>query len=443
MTGKPNLLNLLPAAMVVLALLGLGVVQFQWLKAGIVVEKQAFDRELRLLLEETADAVARDPELIADALALHRFYKKGVTVPGTLQLRLRLKLEERVRTALESQQKNLPFSIALTESIWRKPLLVGGRFDWSEETAYRTYAHTLDGDLSEACYCQMFLHLQLRGFLPHLLQRLWWLLALTGLGLIFLLAGFALLVRKVRHEQRLALVKNDFINTLTHELKTPVFASSLLLKLLSETIGSNDDDKSQDYLRRLVSENDQLKARIERVLELASLEQPVYQLELDTVLVKSWLNGYCEAIIPKVEAQGGHLKWRCEGPDGYLRTDVPHLTNVLSNLLDNALKYGGKTPQIEVLTKATHNALRLEVRDHGPGIPEEMQGKVFQKFFRLHPAQVQGFGLGLSYVQQIVKLHGGAVSLYNHPDGGAVFELLLPGFEPGETGVSPQLQPND
>jgi two-component system sensor histidine kinase MprB len=82
------------------------------------------------------------------------------------------------------------------------------------------------------------------------------------------------------------------------------------------------------------------------------------------------------------------------------------------------------------------------VRDHGPGIPEEKQGKVFQKFFRLHPGQVQGFGLGLSYVQQVVKLHGGEVSLYNHPDGGAVFGLLLPGFEPGETGVAPQLQTN-
>jgi len=442
MTGKPKLRNLLPATMVVLALLGLGVVQFQWLKAGIVLEKQAFDRELRLLLEETADAVARDPELIAEVMTLHHFYKKGVTVPDTLQLRLRLKLEERVRTALEAQQKNLPFSIALTESIWRKPLLVGGRFDWSEETAYRTYAHTLDGDLSEACYCQIFLHLQLRDFLPHLLQRLWWLLALTGLGLIFLLVGFGLLVRKVRHEQRLALVKNDFINTLTHELKTPVFASSLLLKLLRQAIGSNDDAKSQDYLRRLVSENDQLKAQIERVLELASLEQPVYQLELDTVLVKSWLDDCCEAMMPKVEARGGHLKWHYEGPDGRLRADVAHLTNTLNNLLDNALKYGGETPQIEVLAKAAHNGLRLEVRDHGPGIPEEKQGKVFQKFFRLHPGQVQGFGLGLSYVQQVVKLHGGEVSLYNHPDGGAVFGLLLPGFEPGETGVAPQLQTN-
>ena len=356
--------------MVVLALLGLGLVQFQWLKAGIVVEKQAFDRELRLLLEETADAVAQDPDIVAEVLALHQLHKKGGTPPDTLKLRLRLKLEERVRTALEAKQKRLPFSIALTESMWRTPLLVSPRFDWSEATAYRTYANTLSGDLSEACHCQTFLHLQLRGFLPHLLQRLWWLLALTGLGLALLLAGFVLLVRKVRYEQRLAAVKNDFINTLTHELKTPVFASSLLLRLTRQAVEQGEGAKSMDYLSRLAVENEQLKARIEQVLELASLEQPVYQLDREAVAVKSWLDDCCRALIPKVDVQAGHLECQYEGPPGYLRADLAHLTNALNNLLDNALRYGGEPPSVEVRAKAVHQDLRLEVRDYGPGVPE-------------------------------------------------------------------------
>lgn len=426
--------------MVVLALLGLGVVQFQWLKAGIVVEKQVFDRELRQLLAATSTAIAWQPDLAQGILALQHARRKGQAAPDSLRHQVRLELEENLRAVLGQQQKKMPFSIALTESIWRHPLLAGERFDWSEAAAYRTYAHPLEGTLAEACGCQLFLHLQLRDFLPHLLVRLWVLLALTGLGLGLLLAGFILLVRKVRREQRLVAVKNDFINTLTHELKTPVFSSSLLLKLAQQALETGQAEKAREYLDRLGSEHQQLKIQIEKVLELASLEQPVYQLERTPTDAQAWLHSVCTDFEPKVEAMGGALRWTYAGPAGLLSADTGHLTNALNNLLDNALKYGGQPPVIEVGVQAGAQQIRVEVRDQGPGVPEDKQAKVFQKFYRLHQGQVQGFGLGLSYVHQVVRLHGGQAGLHNHTEGGAVFWLQLPGFEPGETRTSPQMQ---
>lgn len=430
----------MPAALVVAALLSLGVVQFQWVKSGIVVEKQLFDRELRQLLEETGAGIAQTPVVAQGILELQRMRRKGQAVPDSLRYGLRLKLEERLRAGLEAQQKRMPFSIALSESIWHYPLLVGNRFDWSEAAAYRTYAYRIEGTLAEACACQLYLHLQLRDFLPHLLERLWLLLALMVLGVAMLLLGFVLLVRKVRREQRLVAVKNDFINTLTHELKTPVFSSSLLLKLAEQALNDRQPEQAKMYLERLSAENQQLKTQIEQVLELASLEQPVYQLERQALPVADWLHRTCAAFEPKVKAGGGSLRWSCTGPDGLLTADAGHLTNALNNLLDNALKYGGQPPVIQVEAISGSKGFTLKVKDNGGGVPEARQTDIFQKFVRLHTGVVQGFGLGLSYVQQVARLHGGQVGVHNHSEGGAVFWLHLPDFEPRET--TPQPQPN-
>jgi len=433
MMNKPDFRNLFPAALVVAALLSLGMVQFQWVKSGIVVEKQLFDRELRQLLEETGAGIAQTPDVAQGILELQRMRRKGQAVPDSLRYGLRLKLEERLRAGLEAQQKRMPFSIALSESIWHYPLLVGDRFDWSETAAYRTYAYQIKGTLAEACACQLYLHLQLRDFLPHLLERLWLLLALTVLGVAMLLLGFVLLVRKVRREQRLVAVKNDFINTLTHELKTPVFSSSLLLKLAEQALSDSQPEQVKMYLGRLSAENQQLKTQIEQVLELASLEQPVYQLERRALAVAEWLHQTCAAFEPKVKAEGGSLQWSFIGPDGFLTADAGHLSNALANLLDNALKYGGQPPVIQVEAISGPKGLTLKVKDNGDGVPEARQADVFQKFVRLHAGAIQGFGLGLSYVQQVARLHDGQAGMHNHSEGGAVFWLYLPDFEPGET----------
>ena len=440
MIKKPGFRNLLPVVMTVLALLSLGVVQFQWVKSGIIVEKQLFDRELRQLLEATGVGIIQDPGLAQGVLELQRLRRRGQTIPDSLRSAVRLKLEMRMRTGLEAQRKQMPFSIALSESIWHYPLLVGDRFNWSETAAYRTYAYPIEGTLSEACACQLYLHLQLRDFLPHLLERLWILLALTVAGVVLLLLGFVLLIRKVQREQKLVAVKNDFINTLTHELKTPVFSSSLLLKLAEQALSDSQPEQVKMYLERLSAENQQLKTQIEQVLELASLEQPVYQLERQVLPVADWLHGACTAFEPKVQAEGGSLQWSFIGPDGFLAADAGHLSNALANLLDNALKYGGQPPVIEVEARSGAKGVTLKVKDNGNGVPEARQADIFQKFVRLHTVVVQGFGLGLSYVQQVARLHDGQAGVHNHSDGGAVFWLQLPDFEPGET--SPQPQPN-
>lgn len=437
MMKKPNLW---PAVVVALTLLGLGVVQFQWVRAGIVVEKQVFDRELRQLLESTGQSIAQTPGLAQDILALHRHRQKGQAVPKALRQSVREELEARLRSALEQQQKNMPFSIALTESIWPYPLLVSGRFEWSEAAAYRSYMYTFEGTMAEACNCTLSLHLQLRDFLPHLLMRLRGLLGLTGLGLGLLVLGFVLLVRKVRREQRLVAVKNDFINTLTHELKTPVFSSSLLLKLLGQALKTGQPVKALDYLDRLSSENQQLKLQIERVLELASLEQPAYELKRAPINVREWLDRTCKAFAPKAEARQGTLQWNSSAASGLLNADADHLASALNNLLDNALKYGGQPPAITVDAEGHGQQLTLRVQDNGPGVPKEEQAKVFRKFYRLHQSQVQGFGLGLSYVQQVAHLHGGAAGVQNAATGGAAFWLQLPDFEPGEADASPKQQ---
>jgi len=246
---------------------------------------------------------------------------------------------------------------------------------------------------------------------------------------LLLLIGFGLLIRKVRREQKLVAVKNDFINNLTHELKTPVFSSSLLLRLLEQSVKTEAGAISQGYLERLKQDNDRLKIQIEQVLELASLEHPIYQLEWASFAVGPWLESIGAAFRPKIEERGGHLRIQIES-EAQLRADQGHLESALLNLLDNAVKYGGQLPRVTLRVRQEGRHLVFEVADNGKGVPLAHQEKVFQKFYRIGDSKVAGFGLGLSYVQQVAKLHRGKAGARNTNRGGALFWIRLPGAFP-------------
>ncbi len=421
--------NFLPIVLIVTALLGLGVVQFQWLKSGVVVEKQVFDREVRRLLRGIASEIEQHPRLMANMLRLQQYRKSGQPAPDSLKLVVLTGLDTLVRPELRASSKNMPFSLALTESIWRYPLASSTRFDWADAQAYRSYSAPIKGRLAEACQCQLFLHLQLRDFLPELLSRLGWLLSWTAAGLLLLLTGFVLLIRKVRREQKLIAIKNDFINNLTHELKTPVFSSSLLLRLLEQSLEAGAQGKSQRYLERLRQDNERLKSQIEQVLELASLEHPAYQLERTLFPVGPWVEGLGDAFRAKIEERGGQLDVQMDAGI-QLRADRGHLESALLNLLDNAMKYGGVPPRVLLRVRQEGEGLLFEVADNGNGVPPEYQEKVFQKFYRMGDSKVAGFGLGLSYVQQVARLHRGKAGVRNTAQGGALFWIRLPGALP-------------
>lgn len=242
-------------------------------------------------------------------------------------------------------------------------------------------------------------------------------------------AAFVLIFRSLRRQQRLTQLKNEFISNVTHELKTPITTVGVALEALSDFEALRDPVKTREYLSLSKLELNRLSLLVDKVLRLSMFEQQQMRLQPETLDLTALVRQVVAAITLQAERVGAVIHFDPpETGDFSFTGDRLHLTGVVFNLLDNALKYGGSAPEIRVFMERTPHTIRLSVQDNGAGIPPEYQSKVFDKFFRV-PAgdrhDVKGHGLGLSYVAQVLRQHGGTIRVESEVGKGSVFTVEL------------------
>jgi two-component system phosphate regulon sensor histidine kinase PhoR len=240
---------------------------------------------------------------------------------------------------------------------------------------------------------------------------------------------FALMLSTILRQKKLAEVKNDFINNMTHELKTPLATVSAAMEALQDFGALQDPGKTDTYLTMARQEVRRLADLVDKVLHIAVEARPGHALPLHPEAV-------CPAelvaeLVSRHELQATKpVRFEVSiSPTDMLRLDRLHLAGALHNLLDNALNYSGERVVVRITGRPASGGWQLTVADDGPGIAPSYQEAVFEQFFRvptgnLHP--VKGFGLGLYYVRQVVAAHGGRVRVRNAPGGGSEFVLWLP-----------------
>ncbi|NJL76769.1 MAG: HAMP domain-containing histidine kinase [Saprospiraceae bacterium] len=315
------------------------------------------------------------------------------------------------------------FSLAITDvsSMWI--LLQGTAFEASNFRfdAFRIYlGNTVKKQSGRECY----LHLHINHLFAFLLRQLYYLLFPSLLFLLFLVASFLLLLRSLNQWQRLDRIKNDFINHLTHELKNPVFAISMSSNLIKQ-----QPTQWATYLPFIEKETQKLKTYIDKVLELASFERGQHQLRQEQIDVQELIEEVVAAFQLQVAATSAKIYLDFQAFSPQLLLDRLHFANSLSNLIDNSLKYNDKIPVITISTRAERNIFYIQVKDNGIGIPKPEQKYIFDKFYRVknkNHAAKYGFGLGLSYVQQIVQAHRGRVKVESELGQYTIFTIQLP-----------------
>jgi signal transduction histidine kinase len=260
-----------------------------------------------------------------------------------------------------------------------------------------------------------------RKIIPQLLFSVF-LLAMTGLA-------FAVIQLNLQRQQRLIQIKNDFISNVTHELKTPIATVGVALEALQSFGVAHNPEKTREYLDISRKELDRLALLVDKVLKMALFEQQSLSLTPERLNADELVQQVLGTMRPQFEKCGATSTLLREGRDFTLLADRVHLTNVLYNLLDNALKYSGGTPDITIKLETDQEYLRLEVLDKGIGIPEQYRRKIFEKFFRVPSGDihnVKGYGLGLSYVASVVRSHQGRIEVESAPGKGSSFTVLLP-----------------
>ena len=245
--------------------------------------------------------------------------------------------------------------------------------------------------------------------------------------LMILLFSFALYV--IFKQKRLSDVKNDFVNNMTHELKTPISTISLASQMLGDQSIPSERKNISHISNIIQTESKRLGYQVERVLQMAVLDQGHLVLKRAGTEMNELVSYVAQNFKIQVESQLGKLELHDESVNDVVYGDRVHLVNVLTNLLDNAVKYSREAPEINLRVFNSGNYYCVSVADKGIGISKENQKKVFDRFYRVSTGNVhdvKGFGLGLSYVKLIVEQHGGVISLSSEPGKGTIFEIRLP-----------------
>ena len=249
---------------------------------------------------------------------------------------------------------------------------------------------------------------------------------------IFLLAvtvlSFLMLYRSLVAQKKLAGIRNDFISNITHELKTPIATVSVAIEALKNFNALHDPQKTREYLDISQNELQRLSLLVDKVLKLSMFENKAIELKPEPLELKSIVDEVAASMRLQLEKYKAQISIEAEG-NTLLKGDKLHLTSVVFNLLDNALKYSKAFPSIRIEMKEVDNMVQLIMIDNGIGIAPEYKDRIFEKFFRV-PAgdthNAKGYGLGLSYVAHVIQKHHGTIEVESQPGIGSRFIVKLP-----------------
>lgn len=274
-----------------------------------------------------------------------------------------------------------------------------------------------------------FYRLSVEGYEWFLLKRMTPQMIFGLFLLLFTGITFWVIFRSLRQQQQLTKLKNDFISNITHELKTPIATVSVALEALKDFNALNNPQRTREYIDISQHEMQRLSMLVDRVLKMSMFESQTLQIQPEPFNLKGAIQKILESLSLQFEKNRAKVNFTTEGQDFQIEADPIHLTNVVYNLLDNALKYSKEEPKIDIALAEHNGTLTLSVKDQGIGIPKEYQGKVFDQFFRVPNGDrhnVKGYGLGLSYVAGVIQQHGGQIILDSELNKGTRFTVFLP-----------------
>jgi len=262
-----------------------------------------------------------------------------------------------------------------------------------------------------------------------MLIQLTGMLVVSMLIVLILIGTFYYAIHTIIRQKKLSVMKTDFINNMTHEFKTPISTVALACEALSDSDIQKSDTLYKNYISIISEENRRLGVMAEKILQTAILEKGDLKLRLEFFDLHEIIHDVVKNMSIQVEIRDGQINTCLMASQSKLLADKVHITNIITNLLDNANKYTPVKPRILLETNNLENGIVISVTDNGVGISKNSQKKIFEKLYRVPTGNihnVKGYGLGLSYVKFIVDKHKGSISVDSEPGQGTRFRIFLP-----------------
>ena len=230
-------------------------------------------------------------------------------------------------------------------------------------------------------------------------------------------------------QKKVAEIKNDLINNITHEFKTPISTIALAAEALKEPELNKDRDKIEKYTTMIEEENDRLKNMVDSLLNTALIENGEYSLEKSEIDIHSLIKDLVNRNKLRLETANGEILLELLADDHQVHADQQHITNILNNIIDNAIKYSSHKPLLKISSVNKGDGISISISDNGIGIDKHQQKKIFDTFYRVPTGNIQdvrGYGIGLSYVKKLVEAHGGTITVESKLNKGTTFNFNFP-----------------
>lgn len=263
----------------------------------------------------------------------------------------------------------------------------------------------------------------------YLWSGMWLHLLSTIIFSAIVLFCFYYTIKVIIEQKKLSEMKNDFLNNMTHEFKTPIATITIAAGTIKKWLDKGQPDKAMRFVNIIEEENKRMNSQVGKVLQMARIDKREFKLNIEEVYAEDVILNAAEKIAMQVEEKGGQVILDLDAQNSLIEADETHFTNIVHNLLDNANKYSPEQPIITIKTCNAGNGFQFEIQDNGLGISKEARKHIFDKFYRVPTGNlhdIKGFGLGLSYVQAIVTAHGGTIEVKSELGKGSRFIVSFP-----------------
>jgi two-component system phosphate regulon sensor histidine kinase PhoR len=410
--------------LITVSLLGLMYLQMSWIQNALLVQKNKYTNEVENAMNGISKAILlRATQATGYNPAMANYYDDESN--DIFWSSIRYLSPEDIQWIIKDQLDRNNIALEFEYSIYNKQLgyVISKSAGFIREYLPESAVHTLDRNET------LTLYLYIKEPKNYILKRTSWMILTSILFTFVIITAFALTIRTIFRQKKLSEIKSDFINNMTHEFKTPLATISLAVDALNNEKVWGSREKSSYYTGIIKDENTRMFKQVEKILQAAQLEKNELELKLQPVNVHEYIQTAITNAQLQAAEKGGELKANLKATKVMIKADEVHFSNIIFNLLDNAVKYSKEKPKITVETSNNAHNLILKVRDNGIGMNKETLSHIFEKFYRAHTGNlhnVKGFGLGLSYVKAVVDAHGGKIKVDSTVGKGSVFTLEFP-----------------
>ena len=404
-------------------LIGLVTTQIFWVSKAYDLEQKQFDHDITEALKHVGKEIlvhSKDSSVMVDPIKKVTENYFQVAINDTLNP---FYLESLLKSEFQKQEINIDFEYGIYDCfsdsvVFKKAIMLA-----ADGSNLETSAPQIKWD-RDGHYFGVYFPNRSKAMIS---QMSFWLL--SSLFLFAVVVFFAYTISVILKQKRLSEIKNDFINNMTHEFKTPISTIALSSEVLMSSEIANDKERLFNYAQIIKNENNRLKNQVERVLQVATLDKEI-ELNKSKIDIHKLITKVISNFDLALKEKKAVVNRSLDASNFETMADEIHLTNIFQNLIDNAIKYSyQRVPAISVSTVNQKEAIQIVIQDNGIGMAKENLKLIFDKFYRVPTGNVhnvKGFGLGLNYVKTMVEEHNGTIEVESELEKGTKFILTLP-----------------